>query len=142
LENFTPFSALAGGALIGLAATALLLLDGRVLGISGVVGGSLGRPNADTGWRLALLAGLATGGVLLMVFFPATVDVQLDRPLGAVVLAGLLVGFGTRMGNGCTSGHGVCGISRMSPRSLVATCTFMAAGFVTVPLVRALMGGV
>lgn len=141
MENFTPFSALAGGALIGLATSLMLALEGRVLGISGVIGGNLGRLNTDTGWRSAFLAGLVVGGFLLVAFLPQQVTFELDRSLPVVAAAGLLVGFGTRMGNGCTSGHGVCGLSRFSVRSLVATCTFMAAGFATVFLYRNLVTG-
>ena len=141
MESFTPWSALAGGALIGVATSLMLALHGRVLGISGVVGGSLGRPDADSAWRGAFLAGLVVGGFLLVAFLPQQVTFELDRSLPVVALAGLLVGFGTRMGNGCTSGHGVCGLSRLSVRSLVATCTFMAAGFATVFLYRTLVTG-
>ncbi len=140
-EHFTPWSALAGGALIGLSTSLMLGLEGRVLGISGVVGGCLGKPNADTGWRAAFIAGLLAGGLLLFAFLPDQVTFVLDRSLPVVAVAGLLVGFGTRMGNGCTSGHGVCGLSRFSVRSLVATCTFMGAGFATVFLYRTLVTG-
>ncbi len=132
---FTPWSALAGGALIGLAAAMLLLLNGRIAGISGVLGGLL-RPQAgDIGWRLAFVAGLVLAplGYTLLAALPQP---RIDAGTGALVLAGVLVGTGTRYGAGCTSGHGVCGLSRLSPRSLVATATFMAAGFVTVYLLR------
>lgn len=140
MENFTPWSALGGGVLIGLAATAMLVLEGRVLGISGIAAGALQRPDADTPWRVNLLGGLVVGGVLLAMFAPQTVAVDLERPWPLVVVAGLLVGFGTRMGSGCTSGHGVCGIGRASPRSLAATATFMAAGFATVYALRTAFG--
>ncbi len=142
MDNFTPFSALIGGSMIGLSAALLLATEGRILGISGVLGGALTRLGPDTGWRLRFLAGLASGGLLLLAAAPSTVDVVLDRSMPVVALAGLLVGFGTRMGNGCTSGHGVCGLSRFSPRSAVATATFMAAGFLSVGVFRALTGGV
>jgi len=130
--------ALAGGVLIGVASLLVLVLDGRVLGLSGVVAGLLGRPDDQTGWRLSLVAGLAVGGVLLALVAPSTVDVRLEASTPMIILAGLCVGFGTRMGNGCTSGHGVCGIGRMSVRSLIATLTFIATGVITVVVSRGL----
>lgn len=132
---FTPWSALAGGALIGLAAALLVLFNGRIAGVSGVLGGLL-RPRAgETGWRLAFVAGLVAAPLLysLAAVLPLP---RIDAGTGALVLAGVLVGVGTRYGAGCTSGHGVCGLSRLSPRSLVATLCFMAAGFATVFLLR------
>lgn len=139
MHNFTPVSALAGGALIGLAASALLVFTGRVAGISGILDGFL-RPTPgarDWGWRAAFLGGLLASGAGLILLRPGTV-VEPVRSLGVLTTAGLLVGFGSRMGSGCTSGHGVCGISRFSRRSLVATLTFMATGIATVTLVRVL----
>ncbi|MDY0746748.1 YeeE/YedE family protein [Paucibacter sp. R3-3] len=135
---FTPWAALAGGALIGLAAALLVLLDGRIAGISGVLGGLLRPIKGDTAWRAAFLLGLlaAPGAYLLVAAMPRP---QIDAGWGALVLAGLLVGVGTRYGSGCTSGHGVCGLSRLSPRSLAATLAFMAAGFVTVFVLRHLL---
>jgi len=132
---FTPWAALAGGALIGLAAALLVLLDGRIAGISGVLGGLLRPIKSDIAWRAAFLLGLlaAPGAYLLMAALPRP---QIDAGWGALVLGGLLAGVGTRYGSGCTSGHGVCGLSRLSPRSLAATLAFMAAGFVTVFVVR------
>lgn len=133
--HFTPWSSLAGGALIGVAAAMLVLLNGRIAGISGIVGGLL-RPRRDeTGWRLAFVAGLlvAPAVVLLLGGVPAP---RIDAGFGTLVAAGLLVGIGTSYGSGCTSGHGVCGVSRLSPRSLVATLAFMAAGMATVFLAR------
>lgn len=137
--HFTPWTALAGGVLLGLASALFVLLNGRVLGISGIVGGLL-RPRAgDVGWRLALVLGmLAAPGVYGLL--AATAPPRIDAGWGMVVAAGLLVGLGTRYGSGCTSGHGVCGLSRLSPRSLVATLAFMGAGFVTVFLVRHVLG--
>jgi uncharacterized membrane protein YedE/YeeE len=137
MDGFTPVPALAGGAMIGTAAALLLVLDGRIAGISGIVGGLLRPARGEIGWRIAFLAGLvvaplayaAAGGVL-----PA---VTIDMPATAVIAAGLLVGFGSRLGSGCTSGHGVCGLSRLSRRSMLATGLFMASGFVTVGLLRA-----
>lgn len=133
--HFTPWTSLAGGVLIGLAAAMLLLLNGKVAGISGILGGLL-RPRAgDIGWRVAFVAGLVAAPLLYRLAAPLPV-VQVDAGTGWLVVAGLLVGLGTRYGSGCTSGHGVCGLSRLSPRSLVATAAFMAAGFVTVFVVR------
>jgi uncharacterized protein len=136
---FTPWPALLGGVLIGTAAGLLVLLNGRVAGISGVLGGLLTSPRSDRGWRLAFLAGLlvAPMGHALVAAWPQP---QIDASWGTLVVAGLLVGLGTRLGGGCTSGHGVCGLSSLSPRSLVATAAFMAAGFVTVFVVRHLLG--
>lgn len=133
--HFTPWAALAGGVLLGLASALFVLLNGRILGISGIVGGLL-RPRAgDMGWRLAFLLGmLVAPGLYWLVVGPT--QPRIDANWGMVVIAGLLVGVGTRYGSGCTSGHGVCGLSRMSPRSLVATLAFMGAGFVIVFLIR------
>lgn len=137
--HFTPWAALAGGVLLGLASALFVLLNGRILGISGIVGGLL-RPRAgDMGWRLAFLLGmLVAPGLYWLVVGPT--QPRIDANWGMVVIAGLLVGVGTRYGSGCTSGHGVCGLSRMSPRSLVATLAFMGAGFVTVFLIRHALG--
>lgn len=133
--HFTPWAALAGGVLLGLASALFVLLNGRVLGISGIVGGLL-RPRAgDIGWRLAFVLGMLVAPSLYWLVVGPT-QPRIDANWGMVVIAGLLVGVGTRYGSGCTSGHGVCGLSRMSPRSLVATLTFMGAGFVTVFLIR------
>lgn len=129
--NFTPWPALAGGLLIGLAAAALLLFNGRIAGISGILGGLLHPKRGDIAWRVAFLAGLVIAPLAYGVFAPLP-DVRIDAGPWTLVAAGLLVGLGTRYGSGCTSGHGVCGVSRMSPRSLVATLSFMLAGFVTV----------
>lgn len=133
--RFTPWAALAGGLLIGLAAAVFVLFNGRIAGISGVLGGLLRPVRGDAGWRMAFLAGLMAAPVLygLVAALP---EVTVDAGEGTLVIAGLLVGVGTRYGAGCTSGHGVCGISRKSPRSLVATAVFMFAGFVTVYIVR------
>lgn len=138
-DAFTPWSSLAGGALIGLAAALLILGSGRIAGISGIVGG-LFRPAAgDAGWRIAFVVGLIAAP-LVWGLFAALPAVQSDAGTATLIIAGLLVGVGTRYGSGCTSGHGVCGLSRLSPRSLVATLAFMGAGFVTVYLVRYLAG--
>ncbi|MFM9899514.1 MAG: YeeE/YedE family protein [Polaromonas sp.] len=136
--HFTPWTSLAGGVLIGLAAAMLLLLNGKIAGISGILGGLL-RPRAgDIGWRAAFIAGLVAAPLVYRLAAPLPV-VQVDTGTGWLVVAGLLVGLGTRYGAGCTSGHGVCGLSRLSPRSLVATAAFMAAGFMTVFVVRHLI---
>jgi uncharacterized protein len=132
---FTPGSALIGGMLIGLAAAMFALLNGRVAGISGVLGGLFKPTRGDIGWRVAFIGGLV-GASLVYRLFAALPAVQIDTSYVALVVAGLLVGVGTRYGSGCTSGHGVCGLSRLSPRSLVATLSFMGAGFATVFVVR------
>ncbi len=137
-NHYTSWTALAGGLLLGLASVLFILVNGRILGISGIVGGLL-RPKAgDTAWRLAFVLGLLAAPLLYTLVvgaIPATVDADWTT----VVLAGLLVGVGTRYASGCTSGHGVCGLSRLSPRSLVATLVFMGAGFATVFVVRHLL---
>ncbi|UDF33634.1 UNVERIFIED_ORG: YeeE/YedE family protein [Shinella sp. XGS7] len=132
---FTPWSALAGGALIGLAAALFVLLNGRIAGISGILGGLLRPVRGDIAWRLAFLAGLI-GAPLVYGLFAPLPQPHIEAGTGWLIAAGLLVGFGTRMGSGCTSGHGVVGLARLSPRALVATLAFMAAGFVTVYLLR------
>ncbi|RVU45413.1 YeeE/YedE family protein [Rubrivivax rivuli] len=136
--HFTPWASLAGGVLLGVASALFILLNGRVLGISGIVGGLL-RPRAgDTTWRLAFLAGLMAAPLVYGLLAPAgfVQAPRIDAGYGLVAIAGLLVGVGTRYGAGCTSGHGVCGLSRLSPRSLVATLSFMAAGFAIVFVAR------
>ena len=134
-NHFTPWSALGGGLLIGMAAALFVLLNGRIAGISGIVGGLLRPASGDTGWRVAFLVGLV-GAPLVWALFGGVAQVRIDAGLPALIAAGLLVGIGTRYGAGCTSGHGVCGISRFSPRSLAATAVFMAAGFATVFVLR------
>lgn len=134
--HFTPFSALAGGLLIGLSAALLLLFEGRIAGISGIVGGLLQRRQpGNFAWRIAFVAGLVAAPLLYQVFAKLP-ETRLEADWSTLIVAGLLVGFGTRFGSGCTSGHGVCGLSRLSMRSLVATLSFMLAGFLTVYLVR------
>ena len=132
---FTPWSALTGGMLIGVAAAMFALLNGRIAGISGVLGGLFKPARGDVGWRVAFIGGLV-GAPLVYGLFSALPAVQIDAGYGALIAGGLLGGIGTRYGSGCTSGHGVCGLSRLSPRSLVATLTFMGAGFITVFLLR------
>lgn len=138
-NHFTPLAALAGGVLIGIAAAMFALLNGRIAGISGVLGGLLRPSSGDTAWRVAFVLGLV-GAPLVYLLFAALPKPQIDAGYGELILAGLLVGAGTRYGSGCTSGHGVCGLSRLSPRSLVATAAFMGAGFVTVFVTRHLLG--
>lgn len=137
--NFTPGAALAGGALIGLAVAAFVLLNGRVAGISGIVAGLLAPRAGEFGWRLAFVLGLIAAPLLYTLAVHAP-EVRIDAGYGTLAVAGLLVGLGTRYGSGCTSGHGVCGLARFSPRSLVATLSFMAAGFATVYITRHLLG--
>jgi len=136
---FTPWSSLAGGALIGIAAAMLALLNGRIAGISGVLGGLLKPVRGDIGWRVAFVAGLLSAP-LLYLLLGKVMRPQIDASYTALLLAGLLVGVGTRYGSGCTSGHGVCGLSRLSGRSLAATAAFMGAGFITVFVTRHLFG--
>ena len=136
---FTPWTALAGGALIGLAAAMFALLNGRIAGISGVIGGLLKPSRGDVAWRAAFVLGLV-GAPLVYVLFAVLPRPQIDAQYGALIAAGLLVGVGTRYGSGCTSGHGVCGLSRLSLRSLAATAAFMGAGFATVFVMRHLLG--
>ncbi len=138
-NHFTPWTSLAGGILLGLAAAMFLLLNGRIAGISGIFGGLLWPKRGDIGWRLAFLLGLLAAPGLWLLLAPSSLPlpaVRIDAGGTALALAGLAVGLGTRYGSGCTSGHGVCGLSRLSLRSLAATMTFMAGGFVTVYLLR------
>ena len=132
---FTPWSSLFGGLLIGLAAAMFVLLNGRVAGISGVLGGLLTPLRGDVLWRVAFVGGIVVAPVLYSLFLVLP-PVQIDADYAALIAAGLLVGVGTRYGAGCTSGHGVCGLSRLSLRSLAATVTFMGAGFATVFFLR------
>ena len=136
---FTPWSSLFGGMLIGLAAAMFVLLNGRVAGISGVLGGLLMPVRGDVLWRVAFVGGIMMTPLAYSVF-QALPPVQIDADYAALIAAGLLVGVGTRYGAGCTSGHGVCGLSRLSLRSLVATATFMGAGFATVFVLRHVSG--
>jgi hypothetical protein len=132
---FTPGAALIGGALIGLATALFALLNGRIAGISGIVGGLLQPRAGDVSWRTTFVAGLVLSPFVYQLFGPLP-ELRIDASTGTLLIAGLLVGMGTRYGSGCTSGHGVCGLARRSPRSLTATLTFMAAGFATVFVVR------
>ncbi len=138
--SFTPWTSLAGGLLIGLAASLLVLMNGRIAGISGVVGGLLRPRTGDTAWRAAFILGmLLAPGLYAWIWRIPQSEITTSTPL--LVAAGLLVGIGTRFGSGCTSGHGVCGLARGSARSLVATLSFMLAGFITVFVTRHVIGG-
>lgn len=139
MANFTPWMSLAGGLLIGTGIALFALLAGRIAGISGIVGGLLRPKPGETGWRLAFLAGLVGAPFAYALFAPLP-EVRVDAGVPVLLLAGLLVGVGTRYGSGCTSGHGICGLSRRSPRSIAATAAFMGAGFLTVWLLRHVLG--
>jgi len=136
--HFTPWLSLGGGILLGLACAAFILFNGRILGISGILGGLLAPRSGDIGWRIAFLLGIAASPFASGLILPANYleAPRIEAGYATIAVAGLLVGFGTRYGSGCTSGHGVCGMSRLSPRSLVATLTFMALGFSVVYVIR------
>ncbi|NBT78407.1 MAG: YeeE/YedE family protein [Betaproteobacteria bacterium] len=135
--HFTPWGSLGGGLLLGLASALFILVNGRILGISGILGGLLAPRSGDIAWRLSFLGGMAVAPFAAAFLFPFAVTApRIDAGYLTIAIAGLLVGFGTRYGSGCTSGHGVCGLSRLSPRSLVSTLTFMGAGFLIVYVVR------
>jgi uncharacterized membrane protein YedE/YeeE len=136
VENFTPVSGLIGGLLIGLAAALLLLINGRISGISGIVGGLVDPKSSDTGWRIAFVAGLLLGAVAYALATGGAITITMQVSVPVLVAAGLLVGFGTRLSSGCTSGHGVCGIARLSKRSIVATSVFFGVAMLTVFLTR------
>lgn len=141
MEHFTPMASLFGGMLIGLAAAMLLLSSGRICGISGIFGGLLRAPRNDTVWRIWFIGGLLVGGMALRIFYPQAFDIQIGYSAPAILLGGLLVGIGTRMGSGCTSGHGICGIGRLSMRSMVACAVFMLFGVLAAVAVHSLFGG-
>lgn len=136
MENFTPLSGLAGGLLIGLAVALLLLLNGRIGGISGIVGGLLLPRSLEFGWRAMFVAGLMLGALAYRLASGGMLTVSVQASLPVLVVAGLLVGFGTRLGSGCTSGHGLCGIARFSKRSITATAVFFGVAMITVFLTR------
>ncbi len=139
--SFTPIPSLLGGMILGVAAALYVLIHGRILGISGIISGLLHPKLTDSAWRLSLVLGLISAPFLAALFFGIIPVVEIDASWLVIVIAGLLVGFGAQYGSGCTSGHGICGLSRLSPRSLVATLAFMCAGFVMVFVIRHLMGG-
>jgi uncharacterized membrane protein YedE/YeeE len=134
--NFTPVSGFLGGALIGLAAVLLLIANGRIAGVSGIVAGLLGRVSGDIAWRVAFIVGLWLGGFVYWTAHGQLFEIEVETTLALTIAAGLLVGIGTRMGSGCTSGHGVCGIARFSKRSMVATVVFIATGIGTTFVMR------
>ncbi len=137
-NHFTPWASLSGGILLGLATALFILVNGRILGISGIVGALLPLRRGDTGWRIAFLIGLCAAPLTFRLLAPGALleAPRIDAGLVAIIAAGLLVGYGTQLGSGCTSGHGICGLSRLSPRSLIATASFMGAGFATVFVIR------
>lgn len=136
MTTFTPWASSIGGLLVGLSAAMMLILKGRIAGISGIIGGLPTAPSGERPWRMAFMGGLLAGGLLMSVLMPAQFGTGAPVGTGALVAAGLLVGIGTRIGSGCTSGHGVCGLSRLSPRSMVATALFMGFAALTVFVVR------
>ena len=135
MESFTPYSALIGGAFIGLAAVVLLWCNGRIAGISGIVSGLLRPEKGDSGWRISFIIGLLIGAACYLWLAPPAFEPRTGFPITKLIIAGLLVGIGTSLGSGCTSGHGVCGMARLSIRSMVATATFLGTGMLTVYLV-------
>ena len=136
MQNFTPVTALLGGALIGISAFLLLWFNGRIAGISGIMSGLYTTSGANRHWRIAFLIGLMLGAFLWQRFGTVAITPRQNYPMPLIVAGGFLVGFGTRLGSGCTSGHGICGIALLSPRSIAATLTFMASGLATVYLIR------
>jgi hypothetical protein len=140
IVNFTPVTALIGGLLIGLASVLLMLFNGRIAGISGILGGLLPPARGDTTWRLAFVLGLVLGGLIFVYAGGDLHAIEIEAETPVLIGAGLLVGFGTRLGSGCTSGHGICGIGRLSPRGIVATLIFMGVAIVTVFVTRHLIG--
>ena len=139
--NFTPWMSLGGGILLGIASAVFILINGRILGISGILGGLLAPKTGDVGWRIAFVLGMLAAPITMSLLTPDDFisAPRIDADYVMIVIAGLLVGYGTRLGSGCTSGHGVCGLSRLSPRSMVATGIFMAAGFAIVFVIRHLI---
>ncbi|ORU90226.1 MAG: YeeE/YedE family protein [Cycloclasticus sp. symbiont of Poecilosclerida sp. M] len=142
MENFTPYASSAGGVLIGISASLLMFLNGRVAGISGIVAGLFTNPAMiEKAWRFAFITGLILGGLAYASFNPVEIMPRENMSTAILIVGGLLVGFGTAMGGGCTSGHGVCGMSRFSLRSILATFTFLLSGIITVYLVQHVIGG-
>jgi uncharacterized membrane protein YedE/YeeE len=141
MANFTPLSAAIGGALIGLSAVLLMLLSGRIAGISGIFGSLIAAGTTDRGWRLAFIAGLILAPLSGSLAGYALTEPPMPTSWAVIVVAGLLVGFGSRLGGGCTSGHGICGVARLSPRSAVATAVFMGVAMVVVAISRHVLGG-
>lgn len=140
MQNFTPVSALLGGALIGISAFLLFWFNGRIAGISSIMSGLLTTSGPNRHWRISFLIGLLLGAGLWRLLAPETFIMRQDYPIALIMIGGFLVGFGTRIGSGCTSGHGICGIALLSPRSIAATLTFMSSGLLTVYLIRHIFG--
>jgi uncharacterized membrane protein YedE/YeeE len=140
LDNFTPLSSFSGGLLVGLAATLLLLFNGRIAGISGIMSGLISPGKGEILWRLIFLLGIVLGALLVNTAIPESIIIREGFPYGLLFIGGFLVGFGTRMANGCTSGHAVCGIARRSKRSFAATLTFIVSGMLTVYFLRHVLG--
>lgn len=138
-NHFTPWSALAGGGLIGISVALLILLNGRIAGITGIIGGLFKPTKGDITWRIAFTLGLIIAPIVWLLLTPLP-EITIDAGYNLLIIAGLIVGFGARLGSGCTSGHGVCGISRLSPRSIIATLAFMGTGLLTVFIARHLLG--
>lgn len=136
MENFTPYTAFSGGILIGLSVTIMLLFNGRITGVSGIIAELLTPKVGEWLWRLVFLIGMISGSTLFVYLFPETFTPRTGFPTSLLVIGGLLVGFGTKLGSGCTSGHGICGIAQLSPRSIIATVIFMFFGAVTVFIIR------
>jgi len=136
LQNFTPISALFGGAMIGFSAVLLLWFNGRIAGVSSIMSGLLTTTGANRYWRISFLLGLMLGAAIWQAFSPVSLAIRQNYPLVLIIFGGFLVGFGTRLGSGCTSGHGICGIALLSPRSIFATLTFMTSGILTVFIIR------
>ena len=141
MQNFTPLMSLAGGIIIGCAALLLLVSIQRIAGISGIIGGLFPVIRQDLTWRLFFVAGLLLGGFVLAAVYPNSLAINLTYSTPALVVAGLLVGFGSRLGNGCTSGHGICGLGRLSSRSMIAVVTFMVTGSISAVMVGQIFGG-
>jgi len=141
MENFTPLTASIGGAFIGLSAVILMAFNGRIAGISGVFSGVAFAKSGDKLWRILFVLGLLTAPIIYQAASGRDIEFDLSANMPLVIIGGLLVGFGTRLGSGCTSGHGVCGLSRLSPRSLVSVLLFMGAGMLTVTAARTVLGG-
>ena len=141
MNNFTPISAIIGGILIGIAAVILLLFNGKILGVSGIVSRAIFKPVLQSIWSWAFLLGLILGAAVYRFIFPEQLIIVIEASLPVLILAGLLVGFGTRLGSGCTCGHGICGIARFSKRSIVATGSFMFFGMMIVYLMKNVLGG-
>ena len=141
MENFTPYTSLAGGILLGISASILMYLNGRIAGISGIISGIFNNPSStEKMWRLAFIVGLIVGAFVYVYFFPITIQAREGVTTPLLVIGGLLVGFGTAMGSGCTSGHGICGVSRFSLRSITATGVFLMSGIATVYVVKYIIG--